>query len=110
MTTEQFKKYLQQYEPETYRALEYFANKYPPKQLTEEEREKLNNTNLKAFRPPSPKTCNKILQTIKSWFIKEAPKIKPDDIQDAYDKYVAVKDAIEKINNTNTNLNIRPFG
>lgn len=104
-TTEDFKAYLQQYEPETYKALEYFANKYPPKQLTEEEQEKLNNTTLKAFKPPSPKTCSQIWKTIKSWFTK----VKPDDIQDGYDKMVAIQDAIDKINNTNTNLNIKTF-
>jgi len=109
-TTEEFKAYLQQYEPETYRALEYFANKYPPRQLTEEELEELNNTKLKAFRPPTPKVCSRIWQTVKRWFTNEAPKIKLEDVQQAYDGYTAVTDAIEKINHTNTNINIRPFG
>lgn len=105
-TTAEFIEYLKRYEPETYRALQYFADKYPARQLTEEEREKLNNTTLKAFRPPSPKTCSQIWKTIKSWFTK----VKPDDIQDGYDKMVAIQDAVDKINHVNTNINIKSFG
>jgi len=76
----------------------------------DEELEELNNTKLKAFRPPTPKVCSRIWQTVKRWFTNEAPKIKLEDVQQAYDGYTAVTDAIEKINHTNTNINIRPFG
>lgn len=117
MNTEDFKSYLAQYEPDTFRALNVIAEKYPPRELTEEEREKINNTRLgscKMIAKVKPSQVKSFWQKIKNWFTKQSEKphnITLEDLADAMDKGIQVKDAIDKIHNNTTTLpvNTAPY-
>ena len=68
-TTEEFKEYLKEYEPDTFQALEKIDAKYPPRELTPEEREKIKNTKLCLGNPA--KIVQKVKpSTIKNWWSK----------------------------------------
>ena len=91
-STEEFKAYLKEHDPKTYAALEYFAEKYPPRQLSPKEREEMNNTCLKSFRAPSPKTMKTFWQKIEAWLLtktKRPPRTSLEDIREKYNTYIA---------------------
>ena len=68
-TTEEFKEYLKEYEPDTFQALEKIDAKYPSRELTPEEREKIKNTKLLVGNPA--KVIQKVKpSTIKNWWSK----------------------------------------
>lgn len=77
-TTEQFKEYLKEYEPDTFEALEKIADKYPPKVLTPEEQEKLNNTRLGNAKMlsamPKPSTVKNLYSQFEKWLLKFTSK------------------------------------
>lgn len=92
-TTEQFKEYLKEYEPDTFEALEKIAKKHPPKRLSPEEREKIiNNTRLgnpkMLTAAPKPQQLKRLWQEFEGWFTKVTGKnhVTADDICDAIDK------------------------
>lgn len=75
-TTEEFKEYLKEYEPDTFQALEKIDAKYPPRELTPEEREKIKNTKLclgnpaKIIQKVKPSTIKNWWSKIEGWFSK----------------------------------------
>lgn len=99
-TTEDFKEYLKLYYPQQYQALENISNKYPPKELTPEEIEKLENTQLKGIKSPKPSMLKSIWIKIKNWFSRgteKAQKVELTDIADYVDKGLQVKDCYDRI-------------
>ena len=77
-TTEEFQEYLKEYEPDTFEALEKIAAKYPPKELTPEEREKLDNTRLgnsaKFLCKVKPSTVKNVWSKFENWLVKYTSK------------------------------------
>ena len=90
-SAKEFMEYLKNREPKTYGTLAHFAEEYPPKQLTEKERKKINTTMLKSFRAPNPRTVKNIWQKLETWLLnktKRPPRTTLEDIKEKYDTYV----------------------
>lgn len=97
MTTEEFKEDLKKNNPQLYKALEEIDKKCPHRELTEEERKKLEETRLKGFAPPKMSSVKKVLTKLESWIAKQAEKphrVTMDDIQTYIDNGSKIKDII----------------
>lgn len=88
MTTEQFKEYLKEYEPDTFEALDKIGKKYLSEKTSGIECKQLVPARLGAARMPKPQQVKRFWQKFEGWFAKFTGKnhIDADDICDAIDK------------------------
>lgn len=76
-TTEEFKEYLKENEPDTFEALEKVADKHPPKVWSSEEYEKLMHTrlgNAKMLAAPKPSVVKSLWTKFENWLLKYTSK------------------------------------
>lgn len=77
-TTEEFKEYLKENEPDTFEALENVADKHPPKVLSPEEYEKLMHPRLGNAKMltamPKPSTVKSLWTKFENWLLKYTSK------------------------------------